>query len=149
MFLLRGCSIVTSLRFNNLKPITKVVRFDLTTTPARRKRSNNHRMNRRNGHYRLLDKFLKNTSLDGSLIVRAPMNLRCSASFFDKDNNLDSVKNYNVGLSREEANRLERLNRRKGVFIEEDNAIENNPVSQMSNIRLCVGVDEAGDQECG
>ena len=39
---------------------------------------------------RLLDKFLKHTSLDGSLIVRAPINLKCSASFFDVDNKVNT-----------------------------------------------------------
>ena len=93
---LRGCSFVTNLKFNSLKSVNKCVRFNLTTSPTRRKRSQNNRNSKRCGHYTLLDKFMKQTSPDGSLIVKAPMNLKCSASFFDKDNQVDSVKNHKV-----------------------------------------------------
>ena len=67
---------------------------------------------------------MKQTSPDGSLIVKAPMNLKCSASFFDKDNQVDSVKNHKVGVSRNEANRLERMNRRKGIYNDDDDEEE-------------------------
>ena len=44
------------------------------------------------------DKFVKTTSEDGSLIVKAPMHLKCLASYFDPENKVDGVKNHNVGL---------------------------------------------------
>ena len=63
---------------------------------------------------------MKPTGMDGSLIVKAPVNLKCSASFFDANNKIDKNKNYKVGLSREEAKRIERANRRGGVYDDDD-----------------------------
>ena len=116
----RGCSLVTSLNFS-FQHVNRTFKFNLSTTSVRRKRSQNPR-NKRCGHHTLLDKFLKHTSMDGSLIVKAPLNLKCSASYFDSENRIDTVKNYNVGLSRDEANRIERLNRRKGVYEEDEDS---------------------------
>ena len=116
----KGCSLVTTLNFS-FHHVNRTFKYNLSTTSVSRKRSQNAR-NKRCGHFTLLDKFLKHTSMDGSLIVKAPLNLRCSASYFDSENKIDTVKNYNVGLSRDEANRIERLNRRKGVYEEDEDS---------------------------
>ena len=109
---------MTNLNFS-FQHVNRTFKYNFSTTSVRRKRSQVPR-NKRSGHFTLLDKFLKHTSMDGSLIVKAPLNLKCSASYFDNENKIDTVKNYNVGLSRDEANRIERLNRRKGVYDEDD-----------------------------
>jgi hypothetical protein len=56
---------------------------------------------------------VKQTSVDGSLIAKAPVHLKCSASFFDSEGNVDLARNYSVGVQRDEANRMEKVNRRK------------------------------------
>jgi len=68
---------------------------------------------RRPGHSALLDKFVKQTSVDGSLIAKAPVHLKCAASFFDSEGNIDLARNYSIGVQRDEANRMEKINRRK------------------------------------
>ena len=50
------------------------------------------------------------------MIVKAPMHLKCLASYFDRDNRIDGVKNHNVGQQRNEANKIERTNRQKGLY---------------------------------
>ena len=66
------------------------------------------------------DRFVKTTSEDGSLIVKAPMHLKCLASYFDPQNKVDGVKNHNVGLQREEASKIDRSNRQKGLYDDYD-----------------------------
>jgi len=72
------------------------------------------------GHFTLLERFVKTTSEDGSLIVKAPMHLKCLASYFDLENKVDGVKNHNVGQQREEATKIERSNRQKGLYAEQE-----------------------------
>jgi len=104
----------------------KLVFRSLTTTPPtclRSKNINRHR-GRRPGHTALLERFVKQTSVDGSLIARAPFHLKCSGSFFDKEGNVDLARNYHVGLQRDESNRQEKINRRNGLddeILSEDN----------------------------
>ena len=50
------------------------------------------------------------------MIVKAPMHLKCLASYFDPENKVDTVKNQNVGQQREEAAKIERNNRQKGYY---------------------------------
>ena len=115
---LRACHFVAMLKCN-VKPVNSIARLNFSSSPTRRKRKSN---NRRFTHYTMLDKFTKQTSPDGSLIVKAPMNLKCSASYFDQDNQVDSNKNIKIGQSRQEANKIQRLNRRNSVHddIEEE-----------------------------
>jgi len=114
---LRRCSLIKSL-FSNNHLTSKPIKFNISTAAPRLKRVGNNRS--RSGHHKLLDTFMKPTGMDGSLIVKAPVNLKCSASFFDANNKIDKNKNYKVGLSREEAKRIERANRRGGVYDEDD-----------------------------
>ena len=67
---------------------------------------------------------MKTTSEDGSLIVKAPMHLKCLASYFDPENKVDGVKNNNVLQQRAEANKINRINRQKGLYLdlEEDDS---------------------------
>ena len=109
---LRACNFVALLKFN-VKPANSIGRFNFSSSPTRRKRKSN---SRRSTHYTMLDKFTKQTSPDGSLIVKAPMNLKCSASYFDLDNQVDTNKNLKIGQSRQEANKIERANRRNRVY---------------------------------
>merc|ERR1719225_1651715 len=58
------------------------------------------------------------------------MNLKCSASFFDEDNQVDLNRNVKIGQSRQEANKIERVNRRNRVhddLEEEDFSEEREP----------------------
>lgn len=58
------------------------------------------------------------------MTVSAPINvnLKCSASYFDHENLVDTNKNIKIGQSRQEANTIERVNRRNRVHddIEEE-----------------------------
>jgi len=99
----------------------KLVFCSISTSPpseVRSKGTNNRYRTWRPGHSALLDRFVKQTSVDGSLIAKAPVHLKCSASFFDKDGNMDLVRNYSIGMQRDESNRLEKVNRRKEVSTE-------------------------------
>ena len=54
---------------------------------------------RRPSHYSnriLLDKFIKITKYDGSLLGKAPFDLKVRGSYFDDDNNVDRDKNRRV-----------------------------------------------------
>ena len=109
---LRAINFPALLKFN-VKPVNSIIgRYNFSSSPTRRKRKTN---SRRSTHYTMLDKFINQTSPDGSLIVKAPMNLKCSASYFDQDNQVDTNKNVKIGQSRQEANKIERLNRRNRV----------------------------------
>ena len=93
----------------------------ISTSPpseVRSKGTNNRYRTWRPGHSALLDRFVKQTSVDGSLIAKAPVHLKCSASFFDKEGNMDLVRNYSIRMQRDESNRLEKVNRRKEVRYE-------------------------------
>jgi hypothetical protein len=61
----------------------------------------------------LLDRFIKFTPLDPTLITKAPFNLKCVGSFFDADFNIDTVKNITVGQDRDDMKREEKLARRR------------------------------------
>jgi len=101
-----------------------------TTTPSEiRSKNNNRYRTRRPGHTLLVERFVKQTSVDGSLIARAPFHLKCSASFFDSDGNVDMIRNHSVGLQRDESNRLEKVNRRKetSLGLEDEILSEDNP----------------------
>ena len=110
-----------------VKPVNSFVRINFSSSPTRTKRRST---TKRSTHYTMLDKFVKQTSPDGSLIVKAPMNLKCSASFFDEDNQVDLNRNVKIGQSRQEANKIERVNRRNRVhddLEEEDFSEEREP----------------------
>jgi len=61
----------------------------------------------------LLERFIKFTPLDASLVCKSPFHLKCSGSFFDSENNVDTVKNFNVGQERDIQKREEKLTRRR------------------------------------
>jgi len=88
-----------------------------------RSKLTNRYWTRRPGHSALLDKFVKHTSVDGSLIVKAPVHLKCAASFFDSEGNIDIARNYRIAVQRDEANRMEKVNRRKEISQELENEI--------------------------
>eukprot|EP00092_Neocalanus_flemingeri_P014163 GFUD01015279.1.p1 GENE.GFUD01015279.1~~GFUD01015279.1.p1 ORF type:complete len:576 (-),score=147.94 GFUD01015279.1:103-1767(-) len=113
--LLPGNRVCASLaRYWATRNCHKVVFQSFSTTAPVEIRSKNSRYRfRRPGHTALLERFVKQTSVDGSLIARAPFHLKCSASFFDKEGNVDTARNYKIGLQRDESNRLEKVNRRK------------------------------------
>ena len=98
----------------------KLVFCSISTSPPSKVRSKatNRYRTWRPGHSALLDRFVKQTSVDGSLIAKAPVHLKCSASFFDSEGNMDLVRNYSIGMQRDESNRLEKVNRRKEVRYE-------------------------------
>ena len=95
----------------------KVVFRSICTSPCMELRSKmtDRFRTRKPGHSALLEKFVKQTSVDGSLIARAPVHLKCSASFFDSEGNLDLVRNYDIAVQRDETNRMEKINRRKEI----------------------------------
>ena len=103
------------IRFKAALLSQKLVLRSISTSPTRELRSKmtDRFRTRKPGHSALLDKFVKQTSVDGSLIVMAPVHLKCSASFFDSEGNLDLARNYSIAAQRDESNRMEKVNRRK------------------------------------
>jgi len=60
-----------------------------------------------------LDQFVKYTSMDGSLVVKAPFNLKCSGSYFDDQNNMNLAKNNKMGAEKDQFYKDEKVRRRK------------------------------------
>ena len=76
----------------------------MTTVPRRHLRGDGtgggRWRNRRPSHYSnriLLDKFIKMTKYDCSLLGKAPFDLKVRGSYFDAENNVDRDKNRRVG----------------------------------------------------
>ena len=120
MFLRAQASIFVGILKFSVKPVNSIGRLTFSSSPTRRKRKSN---SRRSTHYTMLDRFTTQ-SPEGSLTVSAPINvnLKCSASYFDHENLVDTNKNVKIGQSRQEANKIERVNRRNRVHddIEEE-----------------------------
>jgi len=106
----------------------KLVFRSISTSPCMELRSKmtDRFRTRKPGHSALLEKFVKQTSVDGSLIARAPVHLKCSASFFDSEGNLDLVRNYDIAVQRDESNRMEKINRRKEISELQTEKLEDN-----------------------
>jgi len=70
----------------------------------------------------LLERFIKFTPLDASLVCKAPFNLKCKGSFFDSENKVDTPRNYSVSQEREAMKREEKAARRRELrkSLEED-----------------------------
>jgi len=117
MFLLRNRTSITasvSVVKNTSDTIDTIIRC-LKTSATVKARSRYPYRNRikRSGHTVLLDRFTKQSCMDGSLIAKAPIHFKCSASFFDTEGKLDLVRNHSIRSQRIEANRIEKINRRK------------------------------------
>ena len=69
------------------------------------------------GKLRLLDKFIKFTNVEGSLVAKAPFSLRVCGVFFKKDNTVYTEKNFMVGNQREQY-RKDELERNRKEFPE-------------------------------
>ena len=108
----RACSFVAILKFS-VKPVNSIARLNFSSSTTRRRRKT---ISRKSTHYSMLDRFTTQ-SPEGSLTVSAPMNvnLKCSASYFNLENRVDTNKNFKIGQSRQEANKIERVNRRNRV----------------------------------
>jgi len=117
MFLSSTPLYLTLSKYLTSRTCNKLVFSSLSTSAPTCLRSNNSNRDRgrRSGHTSLLERFVKQTSVDGSLIARAPFHLKCSGSFFDKEGKVDLARNYHVGLQRDESNRQEKINRRNGL----------------------------------
>lgn len=86
-----------------------------STTSANRIRSKNYRFRRRTpSSVTFLDQFIKYTSMDGSLVVKAPFHLKCSGSYFD-DNKLNIEMNKKMGAHKEAFYKEEKERRREEV----------------------------------
>ena len=64
---------------------------------------------------RLLDKFIKFTNVEGSIVAKAPFSLRVCGVFFKKDNSVYTEKNFMVGNQRERFRKDELKRNRKEV----------------------------------
>ena len=115
----QACTFGAILKFS-VNSVNSIARLNFSSSPIRRKRKTN---SRRSTHFTMLDRFTTQ-SPEGSLTVSAPINvnLKCSASYFDHENLVDTNKNIKIGQSRQEANTIERVNRRNRVHddIEEE-----------------------------
>lgn len=61
----------------------------------------------------LLERFIKQTNLDGSLVAKAPFNLSCYGSYFDSENSVDIAKNKLMEAQRDEFYSEEKIRRRE------------------------------------
>jgi len=66
---------------------------------------------------RLLDKFIKFTNIEGSIVAKAPFSLRVCGVFFKKDNSVYTEKNFMIGNQRERF-RKDELKRNRREFPE-------------------------------
>lgn len=60
----------------------------------------------------VLEHFIKQTNIDGTLVVKAPFSLSCSGSYFDSEGKVNSAKNKEVSLSRDKFFKEETTRRR-------------------------------------
>ncbi|XP_023347880.1 uncharacterized protein LOC111716635 [Eurytemora carolleeae] len=96
-----------------------------------RGRNSSFRFRRRGGStVVLLDQFIKQTNVDGSLVAKAPFSISCSASYFDPDHNVDEVKNKEISESRDQFFKEERDRRREESRYRLENKLLNSPGSQ-------------------
>jgi len=112
-------SIVKSwARLNEVKNSRRIILRCISTTNScevRSRMANNRYRLKRPGHSTLLDRFVKQTCMDGSLVAKAPLHFKCAASFFDAEGKVDLVRNHNISIQRDEANKQERINRRREI----------------------------------
>jgi len=88
-----------------------------SSTSTNRVRSKNYRFRRRTpSTVTFLDQFIKYTAMDGSLVVKAPFNLKFSGSHFDKHKkNIDPEKNKKMAAHKDKFYNDERIRRREEV----------------------------------
>jgi len=98
--------------------------FSLSSPRTLRGKNQSFRYRRRGGSVVLLDTFIKQTNVDGTLVAKAPFNLSCSGSYFKENLQPNIERNRTAGESRDQFYKDEKIRRREESGLKLESRLE-------------------------